>query len=187
MKKITILIIVLIIAVSIFLLLKNIDNNDENQDLLAADKYEDTEIVENEIENNSNAEIDKQQFIRTDSQGRVDVGVLFKNVVEDNRDYLIFEMMLNTHSVDLEKIDYEKLVKLQNDSGLIVNEGFTWKKTEGSGHHIFGYLRVPKQYKGKDIINDSTKFIELEIKGLDDIKSRKFTWEEDVMKYLKNQ
>ncbi|WP_432402473.1 hypothetical protein [Wukongibacter sp. M2B1] len=185
MKKIIILIVIPIVAASIFLLYKNIEENKENQDLSTNSEYENIEIAGNNMESSLKNKIDEQKFIRTNSQGRVDVGVLFTNLIEDSNDNLIFEIMLNTHSVDLDEIDYAKLAKITNDSGLIVNEGFVWEKTEGRGHHIFGYLMVPKVYKGKSIIEDTTRIIELEIKELDDVESRKFIWEEEALKYLK--
>ncbi|WP_432666034.1 hypothetical protein R9X47_06990 [Wukongibacter baidiensis] len=192
MKKIIILIVVPIVAVSIFLLYKNIDANKKNQDLSSKDlpinnKYEDIKITENNIDVNLEDGIDVQQFMRTNSQGRVDVGVLFTNLIEDNKDYIVFELMLNTHSVDLDEVDYAKLSRVTNDSGLIIDEGIIWEKDGGSGHHIFGYIKVPKKYKEKSIIEDTTKFIELEINGLDGVESRKFIWEEDALKYLKNE
>jgi len=185
MKKIAMVIILLVIAVAAFFVFKNANENDESQDLLTDERYVEDEKTEDDIDSNLADETYKQQFIRTDSQGRVAVGVLFKNLLEDNDDNLIFEIMLNTHSVDLEQIDYAKLVTLKNEDGVITTEGFEWKKTEGSGHHIFGYLKVPKQYNGKNIMKETTEFIELEINGLDDIESRKFIWEEDALKYLK--
>lgn len=187
MKKIAALILILIVAASGFLVFKNSNKKEVSQDLLNDTGYENTEMIEKDIASDLEDGIDKQQFIRTNNQGSVDVGVVFKNLIEDDKDYLVFEVMLNTHSVDLDVIEFEKLVKVGNDNGLVVNEGFIWEKTEGSGHHIFGNLIIPKMYKGKSVLDESVKVIELEINGLDGIESRKFTWKKDALEYLKNQ
>ncbi|MDK2919236.1 MAG: hypothetical protein PWQ37_1969 [Candidatus Petromonas sp.] len=185
MKKILVIVLVIVvIGASVPAVVKYFNKTEKDKEISIENKVVEAEQME-KLEEKDSEEADLEQFIRSDSQGFVDVGVLFKNLVEENKDYLIFEMMLNTHSVELDGLDYAAMANLKNDKGLVVSEGFEWKKTEGSGHHIFGYLRVPKKYKGKYIVDDTTKFIELELKGLDSIDSRKFIWKENALQNLK--
>ncbi len=191
MKK-TIYITLVVIAIGIvsFIISKNLflKDNEENkaeviEDIQISSPIEDEPLNQNEDQDDINQdEEDIEKYIRYDSQGSVDVGIMFKNLAEKNEDNLQFEVMLNTHSVNLDDIDYGNLVSLVTDNGEVISDGFQWLKTEGSGHHIFGYLEIPKKYKGVDIIDSSTKYVELEIKGLDNIESRKFKWEEDMLK-----
>ncbi|MBS4537752.1 hypothetical protein GOQ27_04720 [Clostridium sp. D2Q-11] len=146
-----------------------------------ANKGEDNREDESNLSQN---EREKDTYIRYDSQGSIGAGILFLNLVEENKENLTFELMLNTHSVNLDDIDYANLVSLTTDKEIVISDGFRWEKTEGGGHHISGYLEIPRKYEGTNIIDDSTKFIEIEIRGLDNIESRKFRWEQDVLKFF---
>ncbi|MGO1712451.1 MAG: hypothetical protein ACTH0B_02940, partial [Senegalia sp. (in: firmicutes)] len=129
-------------------------------------------------------ETDYQDYIRSNRGGSVDIAIVLKNIVEDNDENLIFELMLNTHSVDLESVEYENLVNLKTDK-INVDEGFSWQLTEGSGHHLSGELKLPKTYKGQNIIDNDTEFVEIEIKDLGGVESRKFLWEKDELNNIK--
>lgn len=157
---------------------KQVNEEVQRNTIIENDKLNQLDSEENINQDEENIE----KYVRYDSQGNVDVGVLFKNLLEKNEKSLQFEVMLNTHSVELDGIDYASLVSLKTDKDVLISEGFKWVKTEGGGHHIFGYLEIPRVYQGTDIVDGTTKYIELEIKGLDDIESRKFKWEKDILK-----
>ncbi|WP_202710687.1 hypothetical protein [Sporosalibacterium faouarense] len=117
----------------------------------------------------------EEDIIRIDNQGAVDIGAIFNNLIEKDDDYLVFKLYVNTHSVDLESIDFAKKASLILD-GEKVTEGFSWEIGGGSGHHLKGYLKVNKEYNGKPIFNNSSKEIELYLENIDGIPSRIFKW-----------
>lgn len=183
MKKIFISVMILMAVAALLFFFTKEFNKEKTEEVLIENHDGDTQYVEPQRESK---ELDEQKFIRVDSQGNVDVAVVFNNLVEGNQDDLVFKLMVNTHSVALDDIDFGKLSTIKNSSGLMIEEGITWEMGGGGGHHIYGYLKVPKNYNGKDIIEESTKSVELEIKGLDGIDSRKFVWDEEDLKYLKD-
>lgn len=201
MKKIVIIILsILVISIGAYIFFESdvgisSDNQDfiiENDKSVEKEDYSNKkEIVETPQENKDIKEIPEdelEKYIRYSSQGPIDIGILYKNVIEPNDEYLIFEMMLNNHSIDVNNIDYSKFVSLRNDKGLVIKEGFEWDVFEGSGHHVFGSLKIPKQYEGENIIDDTTEYIELELKGFEDtIKSEKskFLWKKEVLRPFK--
>ncbi|PAB58604.1 hypothetical protein [Anaeromicrobium sediminis] len=181
MKKILIIILVLIVSATLIFSFNKYSNTQK----LSEEIVEENNIVEN-VDDESYEDEDKinEEFIRVDSQGSVDVAAYFHNLSEDNEEYLIFELMFNTHSVELDNIDFADLSNVKNNNGFTVDEGIIWEKENGSGHHISGYLKVPKKYKEKNMVDESTSSIELEIKGLDEIQSRKFIWDEEALQSL---
>lgn len=201
MKKIAIIILsILVISIGAYLFFRSddeisINNQDtiieKNKSVEKEDYSSNKEIVETSQEDKDVKEIQQdelEKYIRYSSQGPIDIGVLYKNAIEPNDEYLIFEMMLNNHSIDVSDIDYSKFVSLKNDKGLVIKEGFEWNVFEGSGHHVFGSLKIPKQYKGENIIDDTTEYIELELKGFEDtIKDErsKFLWKKEVISPFK--
>ncbi|SHJ71673.1 hypothetical protein [Tepidibacter formicigenes] len=181
MKKKNILIIGLF---AIFILLFFLTNKFKEDEFIQNKNVLEENIREEEILEEKE-EVNFEKLMRTDNQGNVDVGVLINNIEKEDENYLVFKVMLNTHSVDLEGIDYAKLVNIKNSEGLIVKEGFLWEQVGGSGHHIYGYLKVPKEYNGESIINENTEYIELEIKELDKVESRKFVWNKNEIDLIK--
>jgi len=63
-----------------------------------------------------------------------------------------------------------------------ITEEIEWE-TEGSGHHMRGYLKIPRNYEGQIIDYLESDFVGLEIKALDGIASRKFRWEKDELAF----
>ena len=90
----------------------NIDKGEQvEKDIQISNIIEDNSKNEIQGQNDSNQDIeDIEKYVRYDSQGNVDVGVMFKNLAQENKENLQFEVMLNTHSVDLEGISYADLV-----------------------------------------------------------------------------
>jgi len=196
MKKIVIIILsILVISIGAYIFFRNdngtsSNNKDtiiENDSIVKEDYSSKKEIVKTSKEDKDVKEIregELEKYIRYSSLGPIDIGVLYKNEVEPNDEYLLFEMMLNNHSIDVSDIDYSKFVSLKNDKGLVIKEGFEWNVFEGSGHHVFGSLKIPKQYEGKNIIDGTTEYIELELKGFKDTiknETSKFIWEKEVL------
>lgn len=110
------------------------------------------------------------ELTRTDSQGAVEVDVTPTDLAQPG-DTLIFEVGLNTHSVNL-NMDLVKLSTLKTDTGLIVN-AVAWDGGAG-GHHVSGTLSFPAQINGKSLL-EGAKVLTLAIQNVD-APERTFTW-----------
>ena len=87
----------------------------------------------------------------------------------------IFDVTMDTHSVDLDGYDLEKLAVLRNDRGKEVRPS-GWDAPKG-GHHREGTLRFPEKAPGGDpIIGPDTREIELIIRDVAGVAERKFEW-----------
>ena len=155
-------------------------SKDETKDLSKDIELEDTSNLEENLEENLQTEETKlrEKLIRVDSNGAVAVGVTFLNPIEDSEDYLSFEVILDTHSVELDQYNLGNMATLFIGDEIKITEGLKWE-TEGSGHHMIGYLKSPRNYEGKIIDYLESDFIELEINDLDGVASRKFRWEKE--------
>lgn len=123
----------------------------------------------------------REQLLRVDMQGDVAVGVIFLNPQEEDQDYLNFEVILDTHSVNLDEYNLGEITTLFIDDKIKITEGIKWQVESGSGHHILGSIQVPRNNKGKIINYLEADFTELEIKEIGEIASRKFRWEKDEL------
>lgn len=178
-KLVTVVAVAVIAAVSIGLLLNS-------HSFKKAYKPYQTDNYEHETDEQASAGQgeEAQGFVKLDGQGEVNVAVDLLNLSKDIENYLVFEIVLNTHSVNLDNIELGRLSSVKNSDGLTVNKEITWEKKGGSGHHIYGFLKVPKKYGDKKIAGESTEYIQLEIKGLTGEETRKFTWNKDELKNL---
>ena len=89
---------------------------------------------------------------------------------------LRFAVVMDTHSVDLDKYDLSKLATLRNDKGREVTPT-TWDGPPGGGHHRSGVLVFPTTEGGKPLIDAETKFVELTIRDVANVKERVLRWE----------
>lgn len=108
---------------------------------------------------------------RMDQQGMVTVEVTPLNLgmpVET----LIFEVAMNTHSVDL-SMDLATISTLTTDTGLVI-QATLWDAPRG-GHHVSGNLIFPATKDSKPILEGATKFT-LTITNVD-VPTRTFEWE----------
>lgn len=108
---------------------------------------------------------------RSDAQGAVTVTVTPLNL-DASADTLEFEIVMNTHSVDL-SMDLATLSTLTTDTGITVQAAL-WDAPRG-GHHVTGKLIFPATKDGELILKDAAK-ITLTIVNLD-APSRVFEWE----------
>jgi hypothetical protein len=111
------------------------------------------------------------QLTRMDGQGMVTIEATPVNLGMPG-DTLIFEVAMNTHSVDL-SMDLATLSTLAMDSGLVVQASL-WEAPRG-GHHVSGKLIFPATRDGKSIFEGATKFT-LTISNVD-VPIRIFEWE----------
>lgn len=103
---------------------------------------------------------------QTNSGGGVTVKVTLLDSKTDGD--LSFQVVLDTHSVNLDVYDLKKIAVLRNDGG----KDYFPKTVEskGSGHHRQSTLVFAKMANG-------TKRVELVIKDVAGVKERIFRWE----------
>jgi hypothetical protein len=116
---------------------------------------------------NSNA---GSELTRIDQQGMIVVEVTPVNLGTPG-DTLIFEVALNTHSVDL-NFNLAQHATLMTDTGKVV-QATVWDGPMG-GHHVSGKLTFPVSVEGESILNGATK-LTLEIRDVD-AELRTFEW-----------
>jgi hypothetical protein len=81
-----------------------------------------------------------------------------------------FQVMLDTHSVNLDVYDLKAIAVLRDESGTIYSP--TSLENKGSGHHREAMVFFPK-------LATETKRLELVIKDVAGVKERTFRWEVD--------
>ncbi|PKN98423.1 MAG: hypothetical protein CVU42_11980 [Chloroflexi bacterium HGW-Chloroflexi-4] len=108
---------------------------------------------------------------QTDSQGSITVEITPENLNQVG-DTLIFNVILDTHSIDL-SMDLAPLTSLTTDTGIVI-QASTWDATRG-GHHVSGKLIFKTTDDGKYLLTDVKSFT-ITIKDLD-VPSRQFSWQ----------
>jgi hypothetical protein len=87
----------------------------------------------------------------------------------------VFEVAMDTHSVDLDGYDLKKLAVLRADGGEEVSPS-AWDAPKG-GHHREGTLTFPvKAPDGKRVIGPDTRRIQLIIRDVAGVPERSFEW-----------
>ena len=106
---------------------------------------------------------------QTNADGAVEIQVKWET---ENKDSLVFDVSMNTHSVDLDKYDLKQVTVLHDSQG---NEyqPLSWTSAPG-GHHRSGKLTfaVPDSLK-----EDSTKFLHMVIRNVAGISERSLEWD----------
>lgn len=139
----------------------------ENEDTTAPESPGSSEAVDAE-------EIEYGELsTQTDNQGAVAVTITPRlGQVDDGSNTLVFEVALETHSVDL-SMDLAKLTTLQTDTGVTV-QAVVWDAPRG-GHHVAGTLQFPSVSGGQSVLAGAT-FFTLIVRDVD-APERKFTWQ----------
>jgi hypothetical protein len=107
---------------------------------------------------------------KSDAQGAVTMKITPTNL-ENPGDAVIFEVLIDTHSVDL-SMDLAQLAVLSTDTGKTV-QATLWDAPRG-GHHVEGKLSFTSTKDGSALI-DGAKSVTITITNLD-APSREFTW-----------
>lgn len=105
---------------------------------------------------------------RTNSSGGVTVKVTYPH--SQNTEETRLEVVLDTHSVNLDAYDLKALSLLRNDSGKTYEP--VRVENKGSGHHREIAIVFPK-------VSPPAKRLELVIKDIAGIKERSFLWDLD--------
>jgi hypothetical protein len=112
-----------------------------------------------------------QDLTRVDEQGAVEVAVTPINSNSDSDDILVFDVVMNTHSVDI-PLNLVELSSLETDIGAIV---FATAWSGGGGHHVRGLLEFPLGTPDGARILDGASQIILTIRDVD-AEQRVFAW-----------
>ncbi|HET7271065.1 MAG TPA: hypothetical protein VFI90_08245 [Rubrobacter sp.] len=120
----------------------------------------------------SGGPIDKpSSATRTSEGGEVTVAATWKGRSAGP----VFEVAMDTHSVDLDGYDLKKLAVLRTGGGEEVRPS-AWDAPKG-GHHREGTLAFPKRTPGGSrIIGPDTRRIELIIRDVAGVPERRFEW-----------
>ncbi|NIS80319.1 MAG: hypothetical protein GTO14_08965 [Anaerolineales bacterium] len=113
-----------------------------------------------------------QDVSRVDRQGAVEVAVTPLDTNDESERVLLFEVSMNTHSVDL-SMDLARLSTLTTDLGLSL-DAESW--TGGSGHHVRGLLSFSMYTPdGTSLVVGARELI-LTIRDVD-VPERVFVWQ----------
>lgn len=89
-------------------------------------------------------------------------------LLKDRAEATEIELALNTHSVDLNGYQFEKIATLRDDGGRTYPVQAV-EKVSGGGHHRQAVLRFGK-------LSPGTKTVELIVKGVAGVPERSFRW-----------
>ncbi len=119
--------------------------------------------------------VTEAEATRSSSAGSVTVKATLLNALEHcPKQTIAFELILDTHSVDLLGIDVAASARLEASSGESVMEGFTWTPTSESSHHRAGTLAASAlQLSGAE-------WLWLTIEGVAG-SDRVFEWDESLI------
>lgn len=163
----------------------------EPKDTAAAQSTTNTNPIKDKNSNDStiiqDVEVEQgleEKLQKYDGQGNVGVSGSLMNPIEKNDEYIVIEAQFNTHSVNLDEYDFQKIASFKTSHGIQIDKEIIWEKEEGADHHFLGKYKIPKVINGKPIITEKTEFIELNIKNLDNVENRAFIWEKDIIELL---
>jgi len=113
----------------------------------------------------------QSDLTKSDAQGAVTIEVTPLNMDQPG-DTLLFDISMNTHSVDL-SMDLAQLSTLTTDTGKTIQASL-WDAPKG-GHHLEGKLSFPITLDGENFLDGATS-ITLTINNVD-AQSRTFIWQ----------
>ena len=108
----------------------------------------------------------ESEMTQTVSGGRVTVKATYVN--PKSNDNPRFQVVLDTHSVNLDAYDLKSIAVLRDDAGKTYSA--TGVETKGGGHHREATLTFPK-------VSPESKRLELVINDVAGVKERAFRWD----------
>lgn len=136
-----------------------------------------TQPTQQAQENQASNQLNDNALTRTSDGGNVSVDVTFENPSTKEKDPLVFQVAMNTHSVNLDGYDLAKMAVLKTNDGREFRD-FT-EETQGMGHHRTIYLKI----NNKGIITSKTKSLELVLKDVAGVPTREFKWEKKYLNF----
>lgn len=108
----------------------------------------------------------------TSNEGDVTLSVTWKGVIDDG---IVFDVVMDTHTVNLDNYDLAKMAVLRGSQGRQVIP-ISWAAPPG-GHHRSGILIFPmKDSSAQPLIEQATQRVELSISNVGGVLSRHFEW-----------
>jgi Spy/CpxP family protein refolding chaperone len=113
-----------------------------------------------------------------DTQGAVTVEVTLLTPDQPRADgKLAVQVKLDTHAVDLDQYQLEKLAVLRDGQGREV-QALSLESASGSGHHREGVLTFPgTDASGKPVLGPEAKAFTLILRGIGGVPERVFRWQ----------
>jgi len=167
-------------------LTKSKDEIVENKEEIAVERSKD-ELVENKEEivvtNSKDELVENSEEIISEladtykevSIGEIDIIVEFVNLTKKIDDFWVFKISLDTHSVDLDAIDFEKSISFMYGNEPVIENGFELKQY-GSGHHISRVIELPKKVNGKDTISGEFDSFKMIFSNIENIEKTEIEW-----------
>lgn len=116
----------------------------------------------------------ENSLTKTQSQGAVAVQATLISE-KNSMNKLVFEIVMNTHTVDLQQYEISNLAEV-SFGDKPNSKNFEWKPFSKDSHHMMGTLT----WSGE--IKDDYENISLNLKTIDDMPSRVFTWDKEELK-----
>ncbi|MCM3668956.1 hypothetical protein M3181_08070 [Mesobacillus maritimus] len=173
MKKVN-LILTLIIVVAVIIFGSYLVNKTESSEKVVPEKTVAEQVKDSsEEQGRSNVEGAQNLLTKTESQGAVTIEVTLLPE-QSNRNLLVFEIAMNTHSVDLNQYDLASLAEISfgDDEK---KQNFEWESLSNDSHHMMGSLT----WKGE--LEEIPENLTLILKDIDQISSRTFKWEKEEL------
>ncbi|WHY68460.1 hypothetical protein [Neobacillus sp. SuZ13] len=88
----------------------------------------------------TNAKEMESEWTKINSEGAVEVKATLVPEKSSNSQ-LVFEVIMNTHSVNLSQYDFTKLAAISFGTNKIISGTFKWdSSSDESSHHVMGFL-----------------------------------------------
>jgi hypothetical protein len=116
----------------------------------------------------------ESELTKSDSEGAVAIKTTFLTE-KSSSNQLVFEVVMNTHSVDLQQYDLTQLATISFGTDTNNPGTFEWEPSSQDSHHMMGYLT----WKGA--LDENYKKINLDLNNIDNISSRLFSWEKSKL------
>jgi hypothetical protein len=119
-----------------------------------------------------------QNLTQEDTQGAVTVTATLLTPDKPRTDgKLAVQVKLDTHAVDLDQYQLEKLALLHDALGREV-QALGLESPSGSGHHREGVLTFPEtDASGKPLLSPEAKSLTLILRGIGGVQERMFRWQ----------
>jgi Spy/CpxP family protein refolding chaperone len=119
-----------------------------------------------------------QQLTQEDTQGAVTVSATLLTPDKPRTDgKLAVQVKLDTHAVDLDQYQLEKLAVLRDAQGYEI-QAVGLESPNGSGHHREGVLTFPgTDGNGKPLLSPEAKSLTLILRGIGGVSERVFRWQ----------
>ncbi|SNS08969.1 hypothetical protein SAMN05446037_10042 [Anaerovirgula multivorans] len=155
-------------------ILEILDSNSNELSLLSQEK----QTIETQESPTKNA----AKYYTTSTGGNIEIGVFFKNPLIDNNDNLVFDIALNTHSVDLAQYkELNNFIELKTEDDVIIKDELIWKADKEDSHHMSGTLKIKNSYNGNPIYTENTEYLNLVFRNIGSINEREHIYKGNTL------